>query len=112
MLLDRRLGQPLTELLNVRGHVQELDIEDLRELLSLPPAGKLQNRREIGPPGVGIVDIGGEILDKALGRLRRRRVELRDGCPRGGGGGGGRRCERLIYARKRSTKALGVRMGN
>jgi len=34
VLLNRRLGQPRTELLDVRRHVQGLDIENLREALA------------------------------------------------------------------------------
>ena len=55
-----------------------LNIEDLREVLSLTPARELQNRMELRPAGIGITDIGGEVLDEPLGRLRRGRVERRD----------------------------------
>ena len=58
--------------------MRALDIEDLRELLRLTPRRKAQNRTQMSPPGVGIVDIGSKVLDEALGSLRRRRIERRN----------------------------------
>jgi hypothetical protein len=64
----------LGELLDVSRHMERLNIDDFREVLGLTPARELQNRMELRPAGIGITDIGGEVLDEPLGRLRRRRV--------------------------------------
>ena len=58
--------------------MQGLNIDELREVLSLTPRCKLQNRMEIRSPGVGIADLGGKELQKALGGRRRGGEEGRD----------------------------------
>jgi hypothetical protein len=78
MLLDRRVRHTFPQQFDVGGHVERLYIDDLREVLRLTPRRKVQNRMQIGPPGVGIADIGSKVLDEALGRLARRRIERRD----------------------------------
>jgi hypothetical protein len=69
----------------VRRHLlRELAAAGITQVLSDPRGAKrvianpgLDTRRK-RPPCVGITDIGGKVLDEALGSLRRRRIERRD----------------------------------
>ena len=54
-----------------------LDVAQFAQVVLLAPSGELRRGPGVGLAGVGVTDIGGEELDKALGRLGVRREQRR-----------------------------------
>ena len=63
MLLDRGGGQLAGELLDVGGDEEGLELSE-REASPLAPAEEAAGRLDVGLPGVGVADLGGEELDE------------------------------------------------
>src|SRR5450755_4614587 len=84
VLLDRRLGEAVGQLLNVRRNMQRLDIDDLMEPLRRTPIGKLTHRMQVRPPRIDVPNVRREVLDEPLrcreiGRIQRRHLRTRRG---------------------------------
>ena len=93
VLLDARSGKRARELLDVGGDHHGLHLVE-REATTLAPVGEAPDGSEVGEPGIGIADMGGEELpEAALGvggggeEHRRRRAVGGQGRARGAFGG-------------------------
>ena len=65
LLLDRRLGVVLLELLDIGGDQDRLDGFEVADAAVLAPAEEVDGVAEVRTPGVRVADVGGEVFGEA-----------------------------------------------
>ena len=87
VLLDGGRGELALQVLNESGDVDRLHLGEPADLVFLTPGREAAGGVEVGAAGVGVVDLGGEKLQHALGSLGGRREKGSEGLFCAGGDG-------------------------